>query len=101
MQCTQGRSLPVSGHRPQPFPQVPLLYRHVHRKHHARHVQRACEALRLTLAEQFLDVACSVAAVNLTRAHPFSRCLYNVAIVYMTVELHCGAGQGWDPRTGV
>ena len=36
------------------------------------------------------DTACSVAAVNLTRAHPLSRAAYNVLIVYLLCEIHSG-----------
>lgn len=41
-------------------------------------------------AVQALDVACSIAALNLCRAHPMSRCVYNVVIVYLLTELHSG-----------
>lgn len=39
---------------------------------------------------QALDVACSIAALNLCCAHPMSRCVYNVVIVYLLTELHSG-----------
>jgi hypothetical protein len=37
-----------------------------------------------------VDTACSIAAVNLTGAHPLSRAVYNVVIVYLLCEIHSG-----------
>ena len=70
--------------------QVPLMYAIVHKKHHTKTVQRATEALRLSLLEEILDVACSIVAVNVTRAHPLSRTCYNIVVIYLIIELHCG-----------
>lgn len=70
---------------------MPWLYHGMHAKHHARRVQRASEALRLSVGDQFLDVGCSIAALNLVGAHPLSRSIYNVVIVWLVIELHAGA----------
>ena len=43
--------------------QIPWLYRNMHAKHHSKRVQRATEALRLSLGDEILDVACSIAAL--------------------------------------
>lgn len=71
--------------------QVPFLYRTVHAKHHTKKVQRMTEALRLSVLEEIVNTGCSVAAVNIVGAHPLSRTLYNIVIVYLIIELHCGA----------
>jgi sterol desaturase/sphingolipid hydroxylase (fatty acid hydroxylase superfamily) len=75
--------------------QAPGVYCAIHAKHHERKVQRACEAMRLTVVEEALDVAASVMAVNLTRAHPLSRTVCNVVIVWLIIELHSGALRTW------
>lgn len=60
----------------------PALFHWVHARHHERpEVLRANDALRLTFAEEVVDVGCSIAAVNLLKAHPLSRAIYNVIIV--------------------
>ena len=51
---------------------------------------RAFDAIRLTYVEELVDVGCSILAVNVLRAHPLSRAVYNAIIVYLLVELHCG-----------
>ena len=71
--------------------QIPSVYRRLHAKHHKKRVQRVTETLRLTVFEQAVDVACSIAAVNITGAHPLSRTVYNMAIVWLINELHAGA----------
>ena len=63
----------------------------MHAKHHAKKVQRVTEAFRLSVGDQVLDVGCSIAALNLVRAHPLSRTVYNAVIVYLIIELHSGA----------
>eukprot|EP00892_Ulva_mutabilis_P008331 jgi/Ulvmu1/5870/UM025_0132.1 len=74
---------------------VPWLYRHMHGKHHTHRVQRASEALRLSAGDQVLDVGCSIAALNLVGAHPLSRSVYNVVIVWLIIELHAGYNFPW------
>jgi len=56
---------------------------------------RAIDTVRLTPSEEALDVACSIAALNLIGAHPMSRCVYDVVIVYLLTELHSGYGMPW------
>jgi sterol desaturase/sphingolipid hydroxylase (fatty acid hydroxylase superfamily) len=68
----------------------PWVYRAVHVKHHLKHVTRANDAVRLTITEEFFDVGCSIVAVNVVKAHPLLRAVYNVVIVYLLIELHCG-----------
>ena len=69
---------------------IPALYKALHAKHHTRTLQRAIETVRLSLIEQALDVSCSIAAVNLTRAHPLSRAIYVPLIVLALCDLHSG-----------
>lgn len=47
-----------------------------------------CVLLRLNV--QVVDTLCSVAALNLVRAHPMSRAAYNLLITYLITELHSG-----------
>ena len=70
------------------------LYHNIHAKHHAKTVQRATEAARLSIADQALDVGCSIAALNVAKAHPLSRSVYNVVIVFLLLELHSGMVTG-------
>ena len=44
--------------------------------------------VRLTGVEETTDVVCSIMALRLLRAHPLSRCLYNIVITFLLVELH-------------
>ena len=66
-----------------------------HARHHRARVVRAIDTLSLSYLEEFADVACSIAALNLLRAHPLSRALYNIVIVYLLSELHCGYDFPW------
>ena len=66
------------------------LYHSIHAKHHTKKVQRVTEAFRLSVADQVLDVGCSIAALNIVKAHPLSRSVYNIVIVYLIIELHSG-----------
>lgn len=75
--------------------QLPAVYKAIHAKHHERKVQRATEALRLSIVEEVIDVACSIAAVNITGAHALSRTVYNIVIVWLLIELHSGAASCW------
>eukprot|EP01059_Diplonema_ambulator_P025944 TRINITY_DN43074_c0_g1_i1.p1 TRINITY_DN43074_c0_g1~~TRINITY_DN43074_c0_g1_i1.p1 ORF type:complete len:308 (+),score=18.63 TRINITY_DN43074_c0_g1_i1:50-973(+) len=71
---------------------VPYLYSRVHAKHHERSVIRARDTVRLSVAEEVIDVLCSVIALNVLGAHPLSRGIYDIVIVYLLCELH----SGWD-----
>ena len=73
---------------------LPLSMRHADGAHPRRPacvtVTRAFDTIRLTYAEQLVDVGCSILAVNLLGAHPLARALYDVIVVYLLCELHCG-----------
>eukprot|EP01063_Lacrimia_lanifica_P005130 TRINITY_DN12950_c0_g1_i1.p1 TRINITY_DN12950_c0_g1~~TRINITY_DN12950_c0_g1_i1.p1 ORF type:complete len:301 (+),score=74.68 TRINITY_DN12950_c0_g1_i1:56-958(+) len=71
---------------------VPWLWRYVHAVHHERQTVRARDTLRLSILEETVDVLCSIAALNAIGAHPLTRAVYDVAIVYLLCELH----SGWD-----
>lgn len=68
---------------------VPGLDR-FHSDHHIANEARASDTVRLTAVEEFTDVACSIAALRLMRAHPLSRACYNIVITGLLTELHCG-----------
>ena len=73
-----------------------FLYKHIHAKHHDRSTVRARDTIRLTPLEETIDVLCSVAALNVWGAHQMSRGLYDVAIVWLLCELHCGWSAPWQ-----
>jgi sterol desaturase/sphingolipid hydroxylase (fatty acid hydroxylase superfamily) len=77
---------------------VPTLYRKFHAKHHITDEVRACDIVRLSLAEEVYDVGCSIVALNLLSAHPISRSIYNVIIVFLLTELHSGYDFPWTPQ---
>ena len=80
---------------------IPIVYRAVHKKHHKTDEVRACEIVRLSLSEEVYDVACSIVALNLLGAHPLARSLYNLIIVFLLCELHCGFDFPWTPQNVV
>ena len=75
---------------------LPWLHARVHAKHHLHRHVRAREIFRLSAIEEVVDTACSVAAVNVTRAHPLSRAVYNVLIVFLLCEIHSGYDFPWQ-----
>ena len=77
------------------------LYGRLHGKHHVSRDVRASDTVRLTVFEETVDVMCSIAALRILRAHPLSRCLYNVVITGLLVELHCGYDMPWSPQNVV
>mmetsp|Transcript_7918 Transcript_7918/g.23862 ORF Transcript_7918/g.23862 Transcript_7918/m.23862 type:complete len:290 (+) Transcript_7918:1403-2272(+) len=74
---------------------LPRLYRATHAKHHREAAVRAVETICLTPWEEALDVGCSILALNVLRAHPMSRAVYNAVIVYLLTELHSGYELPW------
>jgi sterol desaturase/sphingolipid hydroxylase (fatty acid hydroxylase superfamily) len=77
---------------------IPILYRKIHAKHHITDEVRACDIVRLSLVEEVYDVGCSIVALNLLSAHPISRSIYNVIIVFLLTELHSGYDLPWTPQ---
>jgi len=77
---------------------IPWLYRIVHAKHHRRRTMRARETVALSVADEALDVACSIAALNVLNVHPLSRAVYDVVIVYLLTELHSGYDLPWSAQ---
>lgn len=74
---------------------VPFLFRTVHAEHHHTPEVRASDTIRHTFWDGSYDVICSVLALNLTKAHPLSRALYNVAAIWLITEAHCGFDFPW------
>jgi len=83
-------ALHVAWHR------VPWLYRCVHAEHHRHTTTRAGDAVRHTVVDGTGDVLCSILALNLARAHPLSRALYDATITYLLTELHSGTDLPWS-----
>jgi len=77
---------------------IPFLYRAVHAKHHKVQEVRAGEIVRLSLAEEVLEVGFSIIALNLLSVHPFARSIYNIIITFLLTELHCGFDFPWTPQ---
>jgi cholesterol 25-hydroxylase len=72
-----------------------FLYKNVHAEHHTAHTIRATDAIRHTFWDGSWDVFCSVVALNSTRAHPFSRALYNIVAITLISEAHSGMNYPW------
>jgi len=77
---------------------VPFLYRTVHAKHHKVQEVRAGEIVRLSAAEEVLEVGFSIVALNLLSVHPLARPIYNCIITFLLTELHCGFDFPWSPQ---
>lgn len=73
----------------------PRLYQKIHAEHHHSANPRATDIIRHTFLDGFWDVACSVMALNFTRAHPLSRSLYNIVAILLITEQHCGMNFPW------
>jgi sterol desaturase/sphingolipid hydroxylase (fatty acid hydroxylase superfamily) len=72
-----------------------FLYKHVHAVHHTAPIIRATDAIRHTFWDGTWDVICSVLALNLTRAHPLSRAIYNIVAISLITEAHSGMNFPW------
>ena len=67
------------------------LYDTVHAKHHAmRGDIRAGDAVRHSFWDGTFDVACSIVALRISKAHPLSRTMYNAVAIYLITEAHAG-----------
>lgn len=72
-----------------------FLYKHVHAVHHTAPIIRATDTIRHTFWDGTWDVVCSVLALNLQRAHPLSRAVYNIIAIYLITEAHSGMNFPW------
>jgi sterol desaturase/sphingolipid hydroxylase (fatty acid hydroxylase superfamily) len=78
-----------------PLHKIPALWR-LHKKHHALATIRACEVFAESPFGTWNNVACSVFAIRTMDAHPMSRCIYNIVLIYLLTELHCGYSFPWS-----
>jgi sterol desaturase/sphingolipid hydroxylase (fatty acid hydroxylase superfamily) len=69
---------------------IPYLYRTIHSRHHDMPIIRATDAIRHTALDGTLDVLCSVIALKLSKAHFYSRAIYNIIAITLITEAHCG-----------
>ena len=69
---------------------IPSLYSAIHAKHHDQVIVSARDTIRLSISEEVIDVLCSVAALSVSSAHPLSRAIYDIIIVFLLCELHSG-----------
>jgi len=67
----------------------------LHRKHHAMASLRAGETYAESVYGTWNNVMCSVLALKVVDAHPLSRALYNIVIIFMLTNLHCGYNFPW------
>jgi sterol desaturase/sphingolipid hydroxylase (fatty acid hydroxylase superfamily) len=74
------------------------LMQKVHGKHHKNYSVRAPDAIHHTFIDGTWDVLCSVIALNVLRAHPMSRAIYNMVAIYLITEAHCGIEFPWMPH---
>eukprot|EP00164_Ancoracysta_twista_P024117 GFYU01045517.1.p1 GENE.GFYU01045517.1~~GFYU01045517.1.p1 ORF type:complete len:309 (+),score=90.72 GFYU01045517.1:150-1076(+) len=70
---------------------VRWMYKY-HVKHHMNPVLHSLDTYRLSLFESSCEVGISILTLNLLKADPLTRLVYDIVIVYNLVELHCG----WD-----
>ncbi|MEM7184626.1 MAG: sterol desaturase family protein [Spirochaetota bacterium] len=61
-----------------------------HAPHHSNKNIQAVDTIELSLPEAAGEVFISILALNLTFAHPLTRLVYDIVIVYLLVELHSG-----------
>lgn len=80
---------------------IPFIHRTVHAKHHKTAEVRACEIVRLGVAEEVLEVLFSIIALNFLSVHPVARTIYNAVITFLLTELHCGFDFPWTPQNVV
>jgi len=80
---------------------IPFLYNTIHTKHHKVQEVRAGEIVRLSVAEEVLEVGFSIVALNLLGVHPLARSIYNCIITFLLTELHCGFDFPWTPQNVV
>jgi len=71
------------------------LYKHVHACHHMSPVIRATDTIRHTAIDGSWDVACSVMALKLAKAHFLSRSVYNIIAITLITEVHSGMNFPW------
>ena len=74
---------------------VPFLYKHVHSKHHKMPTVRAGDSVRHSFMDGMWDVICAVVALNVLKAHAFSRLVFNAVAIYLIVEAHAGINFPW------
>ena len=80
---------------------ISILNRTIHAKHHKTAEVRACEIVRLGVAEEVLEVGFSIIALNFLSVHPVARTIYNAVITFLLTELHCGFDFPWTPQNVV
>ena len=80
---------------------IPILNRTIHAKHHKTTEVRACEIVRLGVAEEVVEVGFSIIALNFLSVHPVARTIYNAVITFLLTELHCGFDFPWTPQNVV
>ncbi len=73
----------------------PSFYKQIHSIHHKYLPTTARETFRLSLSEVWIDSGISIIALNLIKAHPMSRSIYNIYITYLLVELHSDHEFDW------
>lgn len=71
------------------------LYVRIHKEHHTSEDIRATDSIRHTFVDGTFDVMCSVAALNVLRAHPLSRAIYNIIAITLITEAHSGMDFPW------
>eukprot|EP00117_Sycon_ciliatum_P003581 scpid60289/ scgid8319/ Cholesterol 25-hydroxylase; Cholesterol 25-monooxygenase len=69
---------------------VPFLYRSVHRHHHDQRIMTTYETDHLHPVERFLLVITGNESMRLVQAHPLSRNVFNVWLIFLLFNNHCG-----------
>ena len=71
------------------------FYKFYHAEHHRMTHIRATDSIRHTAVDGTIDVLCSVIALKLSRAHYYSRTIYNMIAIWLIVEAHSGMNCPW------
>jgi sterol desaturase/sphingolipid hydroxylase (fatty acid hydroxylase superfamily) len=71
------------------------LFHAIHSRHHESFTVRAGDSIRHHWIDGTTDVLFSVIALNIQRAHPLSRAVYNIIAITLLVEAHSGMNFPW------
>ena len=69
---------------------IPFLYRHIHRHHHDQQFLTAYETDHAHPVERVLLVGIGNEVLRIVGAHPLSRNVFNVWLVFLLFNNHCG-----------
>ena len=75
---------------------IPLLFKHMHAKHHTYSPLLPIITLHHTGGDAMLQVGLSILSLNLIWSHPAARALHNIVVIYLLVENHSELDRPWS-----